>query len=423
MKSTHWDVVVVGGRVAGAATAMLLARAGLRVLVLDRMRPGADALSTHALMRAGTLQLHRWGLLGDVVAAGTPAVHRVVFHYGDGETVRLPLKPFGGVDALYAPRRTVLDPILADEAARCGATLEFGATVTQVLRGDDGRVLGVRVRDATGRERDHLGNLVVGADGRGSLVAEQVGARTLVAGRGASSVMYGYFEHLPAQGYEWFWASRRGAGIIPTSGGLSCVFVAAPPHDLVALRRGRTPQSLFQALAGQAAAGAGLVDRIAAATPVERLRHDVGRPGHLRTASGPGWALVGDAGYWKDPLSTHGITDALRDAELLARAVVTAHTVGGPGSAAGAEAMAAYQVARDRLSARMVDVVEQVATFEWDLPGVRGLLRELASAMTDEVEVLRGLPSVARIGDGHPVSVERVLAGRWGEGALETLRP
>ena len=93
MSTPHWDVIVVGARVAGSATAMLLARAGLRVLVVDRMRTGADAVSTHALMRAGTLQLQRWGLLDRVVAAGTPAVRRTVFHYGDGESVAVSLRP------------------------------------------------------------------------------------------------------------------------------------------------------------------------------------------------------------------------------------------------------------------------------------------------------------------------------------------
>jgi len=395
MNNPRWDVIVVGARVAGSATAMLLARAGLRVLVLDRMRPGADALSTHALMRAGTLQLQRWGLLDRVVAAGTPAVRRTVFHYGDGETVPVSLKPAAGVDALYAPRRTVLDPILADAAERSGATVEYGATVTTLLRGHGGEVLGVRVRDAAGREHDERSGLVVGADGRASLVADQVGAHTLVAGRGASSVMYGYFEDLPAEGYEWFWAPRRSAGIIPTSDGLSCVFVGAAPGDLASLRPGLGPQELFRTLAGQASPRASLLERLAHAAPVERLRHDRGRPGHLRTAWGPGWALVGDAGYWKDPLSTHGITDALRDAELLVRAVVTAHSVGGPGSAAGADAMAGYQTTRDRLSTQMVDVVERVVTFEWDLMAIRGLLRELASAMSDEVEALSELPSAA----------------------------
>jgi flavin-dependent dehydrogenase len=395
MKHKNWDVVVVGARVAGSATAMLLARAGLRVLVLDRMRPGADALSTHALMRAGTLQLQRWGLLDRVVAAGTPPVRRIVFHYGDGETVPVSLKPAAGVDALYAPRRTVLDPILADEAVRSGATVEFGATVTAVLRDGIGRVVGVRVRDADGRQRDERADLVVGADGRASLVADQVGAPTLVAGRGASSIMYGYFADLPSDGYEWFWSPRRAAGIIPTSGGLSCVFVGGAQHDVESLRRRLAPQELFRTLAGESSHGPDLLDRLAAATPVERLRHDTGRPGHLRTPWGPGWALVGDAGYWKDPLSTHGITDALRDAELLARAVIAAHSVGGAGSTAGAAAMAGYQTTRDRLSMQMVDVVERVTAFEWDLTAVRGLLRELASAMSDEVEALSELPSAA----------------------------
>jgi flavin-dependent dehydrogenase len=388
-----WDAVVVGARVAGSATAMLLARAGLRVLVLDRMRPGADTLSTHALMRAGTLQLKRWGLLDRVVTSGTPAVRRTVFHYGDGETVPVSIKPAAGVDALFAPRRTLLDPLLVDEAERCGAVVEFGVTVTRMLRGDDGRVVGVRVRDASGRERDERADLVVGADGRSSLVAAAVQARTLVAGRARSSISYGYLEGLPADGYEWFWSPRRSAGIIPTTGGLSCVFVGAPPDDVSALRRSLRPETVFRELAGQASSA--LLDRLDAAVLVGRLRHDRGLPGHLRAAHGPGWALVGDAGYWKDPLSTHGMTDALRDAELLARAVVSGVAAGGTGSPAGRQALVAYQATRDHLSMQMVDVVERIAAFDWDLTAIRGLLRQLASAMSDEVEALSELPSAA----------------------------
>ena len=206
-------------------------------------------------------------------------------------------------------------------------------------------------------------------------------------------MVYGYFAELPVEGYEWYWSLRRSAGVIPTTGGLSCVFVGAPPDDVTALRRGLGTQELFRELAAQTSPA--LAARLDGAAPAERLRHDNGRPGHLRTASGPGWALVGDAGYWKDPLSTHGITDALRDAELLARAVVSARAVGGTQSAAGRVAMAAYQTTRDRLSLQMVDVVERVATFDWDLSALRGLLRELASAMSDEVEALSELPSAA----------------------------
>ena len=139
-----WDVIVVGARVAGSATAMLLARAGLRVLVVDRARRGSDTMSTHALMRGGTLQLQRWGVLDAVIAAGTPPVRRTVFHYGD-EAVPVTLRPASGVAALYAPRRTILDSLLADEAARAGATVTFGTTVTGLVREQD-RIAGVVLR-------------------------------------------------------------------------------------------------------------------------------------------------------------------------------------------------------------------------------------------------------------------------------------
>src|SRR5262245_29541092 len=116
----RYDVIVVGARCAGAATAMLLARYGMSVLLFDRERRGADTLSTLALMRAGVLQLHRWGLLDQVRAAGAAAIRTTSFAYGD-EVISVPIKDRNGVDALYAPRRTTLDVLLADAAATAGA--------------------------------------------------------------------------------------------------------------------------------------------------------------------------------------------------------------------------------------------------------------------------------------------------------------
>jgi 2-polyprenyl-6-methoxyphenol hydroxylase-like FAD-dependent oxidoreductase len=211
----HWDVIVVGARVAGAATAMLLARAGLRVLCLDRTRYGSDTVSTHALMRAGVLQLHRWGLLDDVVAAGTPPVRRTVFHYGQ-ESVAVSIKPSGGVDALYAPRRTVLDALLVDAADRAGAVIEFGATVTGLHRDDTGRVAGVVVRDPRrGSTWIARAPFVIGADGRDSLVAREVEASPVSTGRHAGAFLYGYWANLPSDGYEWFYRPGVTAGAIP----------------------------------------------------------------------------------------------------------------------------------------------------------------------------------------------------------------
>ena len=120
-----WDVIIIGARVAGASTALLLARAGSQVLVVDRTRRGSDTLSTHALMRGGVLQLRRWGLLERVAATGAPPVRRVTFHYGT-ESMPVTLKPYAGVDALYAPRRSILDALLVDAAEEAGAQFRFG---------------------------------------------------------------------------------------------------------------------------------------------------------------------------------------------------------------------------------------------------------------------------------------------------------
>jgi flavin-dependent dehydrogenase len=386
MNGRRWDAVVVGGRVAGASTAMLLARAGLRVLCLERSRRGSDTISTHALMRAGVLQLHRWGLLDRIVDAGTPAVRRVVFSYGD-EQIPVALRPTPGVPALYAPRRTLLDAVLADAAADAGADVRHGVRVTGLLRGADGRVAGVVTTDRDGREREQSAGLVIGADGRNSLVAAAVGAPLTFAGRAATEVVYGYWADLPHDGYGWAYRPGTSAGVIPTNDGLTCVFAGGRPEDVRPLVRDLGPEGALRALVDQGPLGPPL----RAARPAGAVRHVRGTPGHLRTAAGPGWALVGDAGYWKDPLSTHGMTAALRDAELLARAVLDAPR---PGPAQEAS-LRGYGRLRDELSRPMLAVAERVAAHDWDLPAIRGLLRDLAAAMTDEVDLLAALPEAA----------------------------
>ncbi len=149
----RYDVVVAGARCAGASTAMLLARRGFRVLVVDPARPGSDTLSTHALMRGAVLQLARWGLLDRLEGAGTPPMTSTTFHYGD-ESVRVEIKPRDGVDALYAPRRTLLDPILADAALDAGADVVHGLSVVELLGGPGDRVGGVVLAGAGGETRE-----------------------------------------------------------------------------------------------------------------------------------------------------------------------------------------------------------------------------------------------------------------------------
>jgi 2-polyprenyl-6-methoxyphenol hydroxylase-like FAD-dependent oxidoreductase len=392
-----YDAVVVGGRVAGASTALLLARAGARVALLDRSRYATDTLSTHGLMRAGVLQLSRWGLLDQVVAAGTPPVRTTSFVYGDEDPVHISIRPSAGVDALYAPRRTVLDRLLVDAASEAGVDVRHGARVTELLRDRAGRVAGVRA-GAPGGTRELAARLVVGADGISSLVAQQVGAPVLREGRWGSAVQYAYYAGLGGSGYEWAYRDGVAAGIIPTNDGLSCVFVATSPLRMRTLRMQRSAESTFDTVFGMAAPRH--AERLAAATRVSRQYGWAGRRGFIRRSWGPGWALVGDAGHFKDPISTHGITDALRDAELLAGGVVDA--LGGLRSEAGA--LDGYQRRRDLLSAQLFAASDEIAGYEWDTHEVKPLLRRVSTAMVDEVEMLESLPATGdRQARGEPV--------------------
>ena len=379
----EYDAVVVGGRAAGAATALLLARAGLSVVVVERARAGSDTVSTHAFMRAGVLQLSRWGLLDAVERAGTPPVRRTVFHYRGLTPVTVTIRPRGGVDALYAPRRTVLDGILLDAASEAGAEVVRGS-VTELVRDPDGRVAGVRLVDTGRRERTLRARLTIGADGISSVVARQVGAEVIQQGRHASAVLYRYYDGLPADGYEWFYAPGSGAGLIPTNAGQTCLFVGTTPQGMRELRRHGTEEAFASLLHEN---GRALTDRTRDARPAGRLHGWAGHPGYLRQAHGPGWALVGDAGYFKDPITTHGMTDALRDAQLLAAAVVEAAS----GGTHERVAMARYQSIRDQLSQRLFEATEAVAAYDWDTPTIQRLLREVSASMSDELDLLNGL--------------------------------
>ena len=379
-----WDAVVVGARVAGSSTALLLARAGLRVLVVDRARRGSDTVSTHALMRGGVLQLDRWGLLDRMTATGVPPVRRVTFHYG-AERLAVSLKPYAGVDALYAPRRNVLDALLVDAAEEAGARFAFGAAAIDLVRDDAGRVGGVVLRNRAGTTWTECAPLVVGADGRVSLVADRVNAPITSRGNSCAAFAYGYWPAGELDGYHWHYgrtgAVGLSAGVIPTNDGLACVFVAGPPAAVVAATRRR-------GLAGGIHELLGLLDGdlrdLVAAAPVGSVRLFRGMPAQLRQAHGPGWALVGDAGWWKDPLSTYGITDALRDAELLAGAVVA-----GAGSPRSTEAaLADYQAQRDRCALSMHPIDDRIASHHWDLAEVRRLLRALSSVMSEQIEAV-----------------------------------
>jgi menaquinone-9 beta-reductase len=371
----RYDAVVVGARVAGAATAMLLARAGLRVLVVDRSRRGSDTLSTHALMRAGVMQLHRWGVLPRLLAAGTPPIRRTTFHYGS-EPVVVDIKDRDGVDALIAPRRTLLDVVLADAAVASGAQVLYGATVREILRGPTARVHGVLLTDDAGRQHRVEADTVIGADGARSTVGGAVHAPVLAEGKSPGSYLYAYWQGLELDGTHWYYAPGVTAGAIPTNEGLSCVFVGMPPGRYRA--QPAVPlEVLFQQLASECHPG--LARALGGARRVGKCYSFAGRAGFLRQPWGDGWALVGDAACFKDPITAHGMTDALRDAELLARAVIRGTT----------GALADYQAERDAFAVEFLQLSDQIASFNWDLDSVGVLHRQLSRLMARECDCVR----------------------------------
>jgi menaquinone-9 beta-reductase len=371
-----FDAVVVGARCAGAATAMLLARAGARVLLMDRGAYGADTLSTHALMRGAVLQLHRWGVLPAIVAAGTPPVHSTTFSY-PGHDVTVQIEPRYEVSSLYAPRRALLDRVLVDAAAACGVEVRYGVRADDVVRDSDGRVRGIIVSD--GRTRDRIdANLIIGADGLHSTIAERVGAVRVVEGRHAVGTLYSYWEGLAIDGYYWRFHTTASLAAIPTNDGATLVSVSVPSIRFRDEVRG-DKSAAYRRLVRQASS---LFDaRLNGARMTEPIRGFPGYPGFIKRSIGPGWALVGDAGYFKDPLTAHGITDALRDAELLARAAVRGTD----------DAFADYEKTRHDLSRRLFEVTDEIASLEWTEERVQSLHRAFSSEMSREVRALAAL--------------------------------
>jgi 2-polyprenyl-6-methoxyphenol hydroxylase-like FAD-dependent oxidoreductase len=349
---------------------MLLARRGLSVLAIDRGRHGADTLSTHALMRGGVLQLKRWGVLSALKAARTPPVHTTSFHYGD-DVVAIPITERHGVDRLYAPRRTVIDRLLVDAAREAGAEVAFGARLVDLERAPDDRICGALVKLADGRTSRVEAGVVIGADGARSTVAGLVGAKTYRTARHTTSVLFSYWEGTGFDGYHWYFRPGVSAGSIETNDGAACVFAAMPPRRFQQQARHNVEEGHRQVLSECDPRLTAAIDR---GRQVGKLRGFRGMPGFFRQSWGPGWALVGDAGYFKDPITAHGMTDALIDAEVLARAV----TEGGD------SALADYQRARDARALSLFEITDAVASFDWDLERVTALHRSLSDSMKHE---------------------------------------
>jgi flavin-dependent dehydrogenase len=341
-----YDAIVVGTRVAGAPTAMLLARRGLKVLAVDRARFPSDTLSTHQVQVPGVARLARWGLLERLES--TPATRRVRFDPGP-VVLEGRWPAVDEIDALMSPRRTLLDKVLVDAAREAGAEVREGCAVDELLF-EDGRVAGVR--SGSVRERSRV---VVGADGRHSRVAKAVGAAAYHVVPARSVGYYTYWSGVHLDGGEMYARERRMIGAWPTNDGLVMTYVAAPADEFGAFR-GDPEGSLLRSLdlAGD------LGERVRGGERADRVYGTADTGGRFHAPSGPGWALVGDAGLRMDPITGHGIADAFRDAEWLAEAI------------AGELSFADYRARRDEAALPMYEMTADLATFS--PPGAEQLL-------------------------------------------------
>jgi len=328
-------------------------------------------------MRGGVLQLHRWGVLHAIQAAETPAISRTTFHYGD-EVIEVSIKEQDGVGALYAPRRTVIDSVLVDSALAAGATVVHGHSVVDLLRAADGRIRGAKIAGADKKVIDVAADLVIGADGVRSRVARILQAEIQYTVAHTTASIYGYWKDLGWEGFHWLYNVGGAVGSIPTNAGDTCVFASLPPTRFEKERRDGL-DTLYHAVLSEVSPD--LARSVNESELSGKLRAFAGTPGFLRCSAGPGWALVGDAGYFRDPITAHGITDALRDAELLARAVTEGDD----------SALAGYQETRDDLVKGLLDVTDHIASFEWDLDEAKEDHLVLSREMNAEVDLLRTL--------------------------------
>lgn len=369
-----YDAIVVGARAAGSPTAMLLARRGHRVLLVDRATFPSDTLSTHVIHAPGVAALHRWGLLGELTATGCPPMESYTFDFGP-LTVRGTTTPVDGISTAYAPRRRVLDAILVEAANRAGADVREGFNVDDVVV-EDGTVVGVRSGRTVERAR-----VVIGADGRNSHVARAVTAREYATRPRLEYGYYTYFSDLPVDGLETYVRPGRGFGCAPTHDGLTMI-VAGWPYAEARAYKADVEANYLATLRLVPS----IADRLETACREEPFLGGA-VPGYLRTPYGPGWALVGDAGYNKDPITAQGITDAFHDAERCAGAL-DAWLRGAGGYD---EVMSHWHQERDAAAMPMYELTSQFATLEPPPPPMLALL----TAMQGNQEAMDGFVSVA----------------------------
>ncbi len=379
-KTVH-DVIVVGARCAGATVAMLLARRGYRVLCVDQALFPKDAVSTHMLRQSGLARLRDWGLLEQLKATGCTPIHSITMSYADAQFSGFS-DPIDGIAETYAPRRIVLDKLLQDAARSAGVDLREGVTVLDLVREGE-QVTGIVGRDRDGEPVVEHARLVIGADGYASTVAQLTGAEKYDVIPGETFTSYSYWSGLTMQSQLRI-GDKQAVGGWPTNDGKTLMWCVQYVDRFAPFRT--DIEGNFSLAFKETAPD--LAELLETGEREERFYIARYPENFYRQSHGPGWALVGDAGYHKDPFTGLGISDAFTYADLLAERAHEGLSAARPLD----EALAEYQAQRDRSSKPM---------YRFTCESSRLVLPD------KHVEVMRALPSSPK----HTQQWFRMMAG------------
>jgi 2-polyprenyl-6-methoxyphenol hydroxylase-like FAD-dependent oxidoreductase len=396
-----YDAIIVGARCAGAPTAMLLARKGYRVLLVDRATFPSDTLSTHVVHPTGVAALREWGVLDRLVATGCPPIDTYAFDFGPFTIAGGP----GTQDApvAYCPRRTVLDKLLIDAAVESGAELREGFTVDEILT-EDGCVVGIRGHSKADGSTSVRAQAVIGADGRHSIVAATVRPEQYNERAPLLASYYTYWSGLPMDGrFEVYIRPQRGFAAVPTHDGLTLV-IAGWPHAEFEANKQDIEGNYLKTLE----LAPEFSDRVRNARRQARFA-GAAVLNYFRKPYGPGWVLVGDAGYNKDPITAQGITDAFQCAKQCSIALDEVFTGARPFD----EAMGDYQRKRDEHVLPMYEFTCQLATLQPPPPEMQqlfGAIHGNRQAMDGFVQMNAGTISPAQF--FSPENVGAIMSTR-----------